>query len=180
MDGTVWDAARIGRTAGVELTATFHPDRITTRMRNSIKRMVMSGQMKGGWNSHAKRLARALCDKYGVPYNQSSAYNVFVPAGAPEYLRFQLLDLLKADEAAMRLEEGGRLHHYYSAKYDRDRDALQCEAASHSVRFNDKDIGTAASNLLTDFVQQSGSDKRIELCKLLDGTEPIVLSVPSY
>lgn len=179
MEGNVWDAARMGHTAGIELTATFHPDRITTRMRNSIKRMVASGQMTGGWQSHAKRLARALCDKYGVPYNQSSVYNVFVPTATPSHLREQLLDLLKADEAATRMAEEGRLHSYYVNRYSRDREALLHDT-SYSVRFNDKDVGTEACRLMSNFVQRSGCDKRKMICALLDGKEPIVLSVPSY
>lgn len=175
MDGTVWDTARLGHTAGIELTATLHPDRLTTRMRNSIKRMVASGQLSGGWQSHAKRLARALCDKYKVPYNQSSRYNVFVPLATPERLRVQLLDLLKADEVATRIDNEGQLHHYYSKRYERDREALM-QDASYSVRFNDKDVGAEACRLMTDFVQKHGVDERKMVCALLDGKEPIQLA----
>lgn len=175
MHGTVWEIARLGNTAGIEINATFHPDRLTTRMRNAIKRMVTTGQLSGGWQSQAKRLARALCDKYGVPYNQSSAYNVLVAEGTPEYLRAQLIDLLKADEVALRMEGDGRLHGYYTNRYEKDREALR-HGAHCSVRFHCKAFGQEACSLLTDFVQKHGSDIRKRVCALLDGKEPIELA----
>lgn len=174
---TVWDIARIGNTAGIQLTAALHPDRLTTRMRNSVKRMVMSGLLIGAWQSHAKRLARALCDKYKIPYSQNTHSRVAVPPATPESLREQLVELLKADELAWRMAEG-TLAAYWVAQYNEDRAALLCKRSDTCfVRFSDKHIGAEACSLLVAFVQQYSSDERKMVCAMLDGKDPIELNI---
>lgn len=174
MDSTVWDIARLGNTAGIEITATFHPDRITIRMRNTIKRMVMDGTLKGGWRSQAKRLTRALCDKFGIPMHNNNSYAVAVPSLTPEPLRAKLLELLKADEAAVRLEIRQDLAPYLREQYRVGTAALSREQPrTIHVRFCDPAIRTAAMDLMAEYVRNFAVEDRQRLCALLDSNEAV-------
>jgi hypothetical protein len=64
MRPNLYQASRMLTTVGVTADITFNPTQITPRMRKSIQRQVESGNITGGYSSHAARLAKVLCEQF--------------------------------------------------------------------------------------------------------------------
>lgn len=178
---TVWDIARAARLPGVSTTFTFHPAHISTRMRNSIKRMIERGMVEGGWSSKAKHLARALMNEYGLSYQDigRNTMTMMLPAGMPYEVRQQVLGLLKADFVGLRFK-CNQTAEYHRREHDEVCAFLLADgtqeptASGHTTTVYCADIRKELRRVVMPYVGAMSPDRRA-LLDLLDGTTPIEL-----
>lgn len=102
MRTTLYSAARMLTTAGVTADINFNPAQVTTRMRKSIQRQIESGNITGGWSSHASRIAKVLCEQFKLPYIRGDYYGLHVNF-TDEKARAEAVALLHADLSAYLL-----------------------------------------------------------------------------
>jgi hypothetical protein len=89
-------------TVGVTADINFNPTQITPRMRKSIQRQLESGNIVGGWSSHAARLAKVLCEQFTLPYIRGDYWGLHVQFTS-EKARKEACALMRADFAAYLL-----------------------------------------------------------------------------
>ena len=93
----VYDIARTIKLPGVKATVTFHPEHLTPRVRNAVRRMIDSGIVKGYGQS--AQVAKRLLKYGGISYLATSRYGV----GRHGYFEF-------SDDVKAQLRE---LHEVY-------------------------------------------------------------------
>ena len=76
---TIYDTARKLQMPGLEIQATFYPAKLTTRMFNSVRKMIASGRIEG--NGGAAKVARVVLDSQRVPYVQCTKWGLSVEGG---------------------------------------------------------------------------------------------------
>lgn len=106
MRPNLYQASRMLTTAGVTADINFNPTQITTRMRRSIQKQIESGNITGGWASHASRLAKVLCEQFKLPYIHGDYWGLHIQFTDPKY-REEAVALIKADYAAYMLTMDG-------------------------------------------------------------------------
>lgn len=94
---TMYDIARTIKLPGVKATVTFHPEHLTPRVRNAVRRMIDSGIVKGYGQS--AQVAKRLLKYGGISYLATSRYGV----GRHGYFEF-------SDDVKAQLRE---LHEVY-------------------------------------------------------------------
>lgn len=171
---TVYQIARLAQTAGLETTFVFKPQDLTTRIRNAAKRMIETQALVGGYRSQAKKVAKLMLLKHGIPYVAKSWRGVEI-GELPYDVREKIAELRKADYAAFLLEHPGA-HEFYRDRFEENLQMLQSGEPGY-VSFNDDSLGKQAFSLLVDeFVTHRG-DKRVkEVAALLDTDTPIQIS----
>lgn len=102
MRPNLYQASRMLTTVGVTADIQFNPTQITTRMRKSIQRQLESGNITGGWSSHAARLAKVLCEQFNLPYIRGDYWGLHVQFTSEES-REEACALMRADFAAYLL-----------------------------------------------------------------------------
>jgi len=138
MRPNLYQASRMLTTVGVTADINFNPTQVTNRMRKSIQRQVESGNIVGGWSSHAARLAKVLCEQFKLPYIRGDYWGLHVQFTSEE-ARAEAAALIKADFAAYMLTQAGNDHHTWiqrsKARVQQDIDAILAGDASH-IRFH--------------------------------------------
>ena len=99
MRPTLYQASRMLTTVGVTADINFNPTMITSRMRKSIQRQVETGNITGGWSSHASRLAKALCTQFKLPYVRGDYWGLHVQF-TDDKARAEAAALVRADWSA--------------------------------------------------------------------------------
>ena len=99
MRPTLYQASRMLTTVGVTAAIQFNPMQVTTRMRKSIQRQVESGNITGGWSSHASRLAKVLCMQFKLPYVRGDYWGLHIQF-TDEKARAEATALIRADWSA--------------------------------------------------------------------------------
>ena len=102
MRPNLYQAARMLTTAGVKADIQFHPTAVTNRLRKSIQRQVESGDITGGWSSHASRIAKVLCTQFNLPYVRGDYWGLHVQF-TDEKARAEAVALIRADLSAYLL-----------------------------------------------------------------------------
>lgn len=141
MRPTLYEASRMLTTVGVTADINFNPTQVTTRMRKSIQRQVESGDITGGYSSHAARLAKALCEQFKLPYIRGDYWGLRVQFTSEE-ARKEATALIKADFAAYMLTQAGNDHHTWvqrsKDRVQQDIDAILAGDTSHLRFYSDK------------------------------------------
>jgi hypothetical protein len=106
MRPNLYQASRMLTTVGVTADINFNPTQITTRMRKSIQRQLESGNITGGWSSHAARLARVMCEQFNLTYIRGDYWGLHVQFTSEE-AREEACALMRADFAAYLLTMDG-------------------------------------------------------------------------
>jgi hypothetical protein len=93
---TVYEIARKLQMPGLEVQATFHPTKLTTRMFNSVRKMIASGRIEG--NGGAAKVARVVLESKQVPFVVTSKWGVTVEGGyeMTEAAKQEVRDLYEA------------------------------------------------------------------------------------
>lgn len=102
MRPNLYQASRMLTTVGVTADINFNPTMITNRMRKSIQKQVESGDITGGYASHASRLAKVLCTQFQLPYVRGDYWGLHVQF-TNDKARAEAAALVRADWAAYTL-----------------------------------------------------------------------------
>jgi hypothetical protein len=121
MRPTLYQASRMLTTVGVTADIQFNPTQVTNRMRKSIQRQLESGNIVGGWSSHAARLAKVLCEQFKLPYIRGDYWGLHVQFTS-EKARKEACAVMRADFAAYLLTMDGNPNNSW---VQRSKDTLQ-------------------------------------------------------
>jgi len=121
MRPNLYQASRMLTTVGVTADINFNPTQITPRMRKSIQRQLESGNIVGGWSSHAARLAKVLCEQFKLPYIRGDYWGLHVQFTS-EKARKEACAVMRADFAAYLLTMDGNPNNSW---VQRSKDTLQ-------------------------------------------------------
>jgi hypothetical protein len=104
---TVYEIARKLQMPGLEVQATFHPTKLTTRMFNSARKMIASGRIEG--NGGAAKVAQVVLDSRQVSFVKTSKWGITVEGGyeMDEAAKQEVRDLI---EAYIVVESAQRAH----------------------------------------------------------------------
>lgn len=72
----IYEIARKLQMPGLNIQATFHPTRLTTRIFNSARRMIATGRIEG--NGGAAKIARVVLDSKHVAYVSCSKWGLSI------------------------------------------------------------------------------------------------------
>jgi hypothetical protein len=144
-------------TAGITADIKFNPTQITNRMRKSIQRQVESGNITGGWSSHAARLAKVLCEQFKLPYIHGDYWGLHVQFTDRKH-REEAVALMKADFAAYMLTMDGTSHPTYLLRQKRtvqeDIDLILAGEPARVRFYNGKDYAEMMRGL---FIKARGA-----------------------
>lgn len=121
MRPNLYQASRMLTTVGVTADIQFNPTQVTNRMRKSIQKQVETGNITGGWSSHAARLAKVLCEQFKLPYIRGDYWGLHVQFTS-EKARAEACAVMRADYAAYLLTTGDNNHNSW---VQRSKDMLQ-------------------------------------------------------
>lgn len=105
MRPNLYQASRMLTTVGVTADINFNPMQVTTRMRKSIQKQVETGNITGGYSSHASRLAKVLCTQFKLPYVRGDYWGLHVQF-TDDKARAEAVEIIRADWAAYTLTTG--------------------------------------------------------------------------
>lgn len=133
MRPNLYQAARMLTTAGVTADIYFDPDEITGRMRNSIAKQIESGNITGGWSSHAARIAKVLCTQFKLPYIHGDYWGLHVQFTDVK-ARAEAVELMRADLSAYIMKDDAHSAYWInSTKSDVNRN-IELVSAGTSTR----------------------------------------------
>ena len=72
------DVGRMSKTRGVTTTFDFHPEAMTTRLRNSVVKMLKTRYISGTHGSQSKRIAEIFNDHFELSCGISSWRGIHV------------------------------------------------------------------------------------------------------
>lgn len=160
-----WDVARVSKLPGASVTTTIDPSKWTVRMKNSVKRMLVSGVVSGGWSSVSARLAEGVAKQFGVSYLRDNSLR-HVNAHAIEHdKRSRLSELVKADFMAYRMENT-RIHDYYKVGYEKTLVALSRGSMAYS--FHDKAFAKEAKAVIAEGLSEINQKAAQAACYAID------------
>lgn len=169
-----WDVARLSKLPGAEITTHVDPSKWTTRMKNSVKRMVSTGYFIGGYSSVAVVLAKALAERYKMNYRRSHDDNHAKGEGLSGEQVKQIEELIMGDFAAWRMEND-RNHSWYTRSVS-DTIAALHEKYDYDYRFFYA-ANAKQARLLTPLIRsQDDLDKAQRICEALDRNEVFVFN----
>lgn len=133
MRPNLYQAARMLTTAGVKADIHFNPTMVTTRLRKSIQKQVESGNITGGWSSHASRIAKVLCTQFKLPYIHGDYWGLHVQFTDVK-ARAAVVELMRADLSAYVLKDDAHSAYWInSTKSDVNRN-IELVSAGTSTR----------------------------------------------
>jgi len=123
MSRTMYEIARQLQTAGVQTTATFNPARLTTKLRNMVRRSIASGIHSGGWSSQTADIRKLVFELIGEKPTafvtvQGNYISFDMPRPFPLDAEQEIFGLLEADTALtkMTFEEETRVGYYRNTR----------------------------------------------------------------
>lgn len=140
-----WSVARMSKLPGATITTTLDSKQWTTRTKNAIKKMLMQGQIVGGYSSVTAKLAKAIAEQYGVAYHKVDAAHIYVTSPSPE-LRQMLLTIVEADFVSYRMERGD--DNWSRRRFEEAKQELLTSADQFNYYFNEKIFAEQARELV--------------------------------
>lgn len=141
MRPNLYQASRMLTTVGVTADINFNPTQITARMRKSIQRQIESGNITGGYSSHAARLAKVLCEQFKLPYIYGSYWGLHFQFTDPE-ARKEAVAIMKADFSAYMLSHAANDNHTWvrrmKDRVQQDMETISAGGAVHARFYSDK------------------------------------------
>ena len=123
MSRNMYEIARQLQTAGVKTTATFNPARLTTKLRNMVRRSIASGIHSGGWSSQTADIRKLVFELIGEKPTafvtvQGNYISFDMPRPFPLAEEQEIFGLLEADAALtkMSFEEETRTGYYRNTR----------------------------------------------------------------
>lgn len=184
-----FDTARDLRLPGIKIERVYiDPSKLTTRMKNSVKAMIRSGVLKGGWNSKAKQLAQKLAEGSDVLVLSTSGRGFYAPDRHTysDAVAEEICGLVDADEA-LELMEDTRAHQgspYMDAVTRRTRERHEETRRVVRLRTYGRWCWMYSDELTAQVAQvfaTTRSPKQIKaaekLCDTLDRNEPIPITL---
>lgn len=171
----LYEASRMLTTQGISADIKFDPTQVTTRLRNSIRKQVESGVMTGGWSSHASRIAKILCNQFGVKYTDKTWYGVRIPVVSKEY-REQFIELVQADIAAYILDDDAPYNHTWEKEHAEQsvqhiKTGRETNVRTHSQHYQEK---------LRDLIMTTRTPRELahakEVAAMIDAGQPITIT----
>ena len=168
------ERGRVTGMPGVEVSVTLHPQRLSTRMRNSVANMVESRVIIGGWGSQGRRLATAVAEKYGIQCSINS-WNGLRIVGISEHAAPLVRELVTADWTAWLLDNSKYNVGYYRNSYELTLNSLDRCDQNFFASVYDKEAIRKIVVILATHTTQEMKDKSKQVSEMLRGTEPIHL-----
>lgn len=109
-----WDVARLSKLPGATVTTYVDPSKWTTRMKNSVKKMISSGYLIGGYSSIAVVLAKALAENHKMNYRRTHDDRHAVGHALSADQVTQIEELMMGDYAAYRMDRPESSHSWYA------------------------------------------------------------------
>jgi hypothetical protein len=182
---TIYDIARDLKTAGVEVSAHINPANLTTRMRNSVKRMLLTGIMKGGYSSHAARITKMLTKEHNLSYVKDRyGYIEFrIHRAFNDQEREQLAEWFSADKmlTMLKKEDGDKYHsEWVNRSYESNMKTLNNKRTlefNDMVRVTNKELNEQTKELISLIKTDEEIKFRKQLCAKFDNNELIPIKV---
>lgn len=168
------DVGRMSKTRGVTTTFDFHPEVMTTRLKNNVVKMLQRRHINGTYTSQSRRISEMCNDKFGLGCGISTWRGIRVDNWDVKAMQEELLEIVKADWAAYCLT--GKHH---SDWYKRENELTRHNIINGVQGFKLSLInGDYQSKLIDVFAKTHAADeafqKRLAIAlAALNGTEPI-------
>lgn len=168
------DVGRMSKTRGVTTTFDFHPEVMTTRLKNSVVKMLQRRHISGTYNSQSRRVAEIFNDRFELSCGVSTWRGIRLDNWDVESMQKELLEIVETDWAAYCLTEK---HH--SDWYKRENELTRHNIINGIQSFYLSLINREYQSRLIDvFAKTHTADetfqKRLAIAlAALNGTEPI-------
>lgn len=163
-----WSVARMSKLPGATITTTLDSSQWTTRTRNAVKKMLMQGQIVGGYSSVTAKLAEAIAQQYGVAYHKGDHAHITVSSPHAD-LRHALSTIIEADYVAHRIEHGEES--WSRRRYDTAKKELAAGVHEFSYYFNDRAFAEQARELLASNNPPENVERARVACAAVDQGE---------
>lgn len=183
---SAFDTARDLRLPGVVLTRAFvDPARMSTRMKNLVKKMIRQGHTEGGWNSKAKQLAQKLAECYGLVVVSRNLHGFSVPDRRlySDEIATRVVELIDADRA-LYLMDMGDCNPVYRASVEDRYTGARAKVLEQTPEYYGRWVSIQSAQLCAqccDLFATSRSPEVIEaaekMCERIDNGDHIDISI---
>lgn len=174
-----WDVARLTKIPGATVTTYVDPSQWTTRMKNSVKRMIMEGVARGGWSSVAVSLTKGLADYHGLQIRREYGTNDAKGENlTPEQVN-QIHELIMGDFAVYRMNNPDASTHWMNRRAESVSAEIKTLFEKHSYDYHFFSVSNAkkARDITPLKRSQADLDKSALICDALDRNEVFTFNV---
>jgi hypothetical protein len=111
----------MSRTRGVTTTFDFHPEAMTTRLKNSVVKMLQRRYISGTHGSQSRRVAEIFNDHFELSCGISSWRGIHVSNWDVESMQKDLLEVIETDWAAYALSNSPHHGDWYKRNNEEQR-----------------------------------------------------------
>jgi len=172
-----WDVARLTKLPGATVTTYVDPSKWTTRMKNSVKRMIMEGVARGGWSSVAVSLTKGLAEHHGLHIRREYGTNDAQGEDLSEAQVTQIHELIMGDFAAWRMEHGDQGYNHWRAGQIYNSIEQLMKTKAYDYRFFNMVNARKARELTPLKRSQADLDKSYLICDALDRNEVFTFNI---
>lgn len=166
-----WDVARLSKLPGAEITTKVDSSQWTVRTKNAVKRMLMRGQIVGGYSSVTAKLAGAVAREFAVRCCKFDACQIIVNSPSIEMCE-RLIPLVQADYTTYRLERGSDRQDWVINRMTRATKELQGGSlAEFSYYFHCNAFAEQARDVLAELNTADNIERAREACDAIDAGE---------
>lgn len=174
-----WDVARLTKIPGATVTTYVDPSKWTTRMKNSVKRMIMEGVARGGWSSVAVSLTKGLADYHGMTIRRE--YGTHDAKGenlTPEQVT-QIHELIMGDFAVYRMNNPDASQHWMTRRSESVSAEINTLLEKHAYDYHFFSVSNAKkARAITPLIRsQEDLDKSYLICDALDRNEVFTFDI---
>lgn len=167
-----FERGRLTGVPGVESKLTWHPDRVSVRLRNSVVRMLRQAHITGSWSSKSRQLAELLCEHYELSIVQTRYHGVRLFCQPTPAVRDELISLIRADMSAFLLSNEAHHTKYYRDQAAEYIDSLERGTASY-IDFRSKEFSKQAIALINTTISAEDRKKIDEVIAVIESNTPI-------
>jgi hypothetical protein len=171
----LFDRGRLTGISGMESVLTLHPDRMGTRIKKNVIKMLENAHITGGWKSQSRQVAEQLAVTFELTMLQDRYNGIKLYAAPAPEVRDELIDLIKADIAMFLLEHPDYHRQWYS---ERARDAIELlqSGKSGTIDFRTQPIVKQAVALINKSLPDKARDANQRVIDLLLSNKPIYIT----
>lgn len=178
---SAFDMARDLRLPGVVVTGVhIDPTQISARLKNSVIRMLTTGETVGGWSSKARQLAMKLAETYGIVLTSSYGHQLVCTQmrSIDDDVQKQLLEVNEASLGLRMMELSGDPHSSYARTHavnyhDENRATICGLRDRHWLVFANEGFVQQAAQIILYARTEEQRNKARDVCSKLMGNEPI-------
>lgn len=165
--------ARYINTMAVHTNITIDPTQISVRIKNKLLKWLSVGAVDGGHRSDARKLGEMLMHSFDLPITLAAWRGVGVRVSRPEVAE-QVIELLRADWTAWKLENGRIDQGYYFKRFQEGCEELrQCAGNNVFLLVHHKQFVYSIRQLLVQNMSPEERERIAHAMAALQGTEPI-------